>query len=84
MQNRLLTICIAITISIAAGCAAETMMLGKLSDDTKSSVSKNVENKEPKTVKIGGIEWHVNYDAALKIAKESKKPVWLHFGENPG
>lgn len=44
-------------------------------DDTKTA---------PKTVKIGGIDWHVDYDAALKVAKEKKLPLWLHFGENPG
>lgn len=39
---------------------------------------------KPKQVKIGGIQWYVDYDAALKVAKEKKKPIWLHFGENPG
>jgi hypothetical protein len=41
-------------------------------------------NAKPKQVKIGGIDWYVDYDAALKIAKQKKKPIWLHFGENPG
>ena len=39
---------------------------------------------KPKQVKIGGIQWFVDYDAALKIAKTRQKPIWLHFGENPG
>lgn len=40
--------------------------------------------EEPKTVMIGGVKWYVDYDAALKIAQEKDKPMWLHFGENPG
>ena len=44
----------------------------------------NDDKSKAKQVKIGGIEWYVDYDAALKVAKEKKKPIWLHFGENPG
>lgn len=51
--------------------------------ESKSGEEKAVEPK-PKQVKIGGIQWYVNYDAAQKIAKEKNKPMWLHFGENPG
>ena len=36
------------------------------------------------TVKIGEVTWYTDYDQALKIARESHKPLWLHFGENPG
>lgn len=36
------------------------------------------------TVRIGSIDWYVNYDAALAEAKRTNRPVWLHFGENPG
>ncbi len=38
----------------------------------------------PKRVKIGKIDWYVDYDAALAVAKKEKKLLWLHFGENPG
>ncbi len=38
----------------------------------------------PATVKIGKIDWHVNYDEAMKMAQQQNKPLWLHFGENPG
>lgn len=37
-----------------------------------------------RTVRIGGIEWFTDYDAALKLARQQVKPLWLHFGENPG
>lgn len=36
------------------------------------------------TVRIGSINWYVNYDDALADAKRTNRPVWLHFGENPG
>ena len=36
------------------------------------------------TVKIGDIRWYVDYDAALEVAKEQDKALWVHFGENPG
>lgn len=53
--------------------------------ESESKPEEETEEKaKPKKVKIGGIEWYVDYDAALKIAQEEKKPMWLHFGENPG
>ena len=36
------------------------------------------------TVKIGGITWYTNLDAALQVAREQHRPLWVHFGENPG
>ena len=35
-------------------------------------------------VRIGSIYWQVDYDAALALARETKQPLLLHFGENPG
>ena len=35
-------------------------------------------------VTIGSIEWETDYDRALTRAKQTGKPLWLHFGENPG
>ena len=37
-----------------------------------------------KTRRIGEIEWQLDYDKAMKIAKETNRPLWLHFGEHPG
>ena len=42
------------------------------------------EEKKAKTLKIGKIEWYLDYDEAMKVAKERKQPLWLHFGEHPG
>lgn len=41
-----------------------------------------VQNVE--TVRIGRIDWYVDYDAAMQVARDTAKPLWLHFGENPG
>jgi hypothetical protein len=35
-------------------------------------------------VTIGDVTWYVDYDAALAIAREQDKALWVHFGENPG
>ena len=35
-------------------------------------------------VRIGGVLWYVDYDAALEVAREQDKALWVHFGENPG
>ena len=39
---------------------------------------------QEENVRIGGIDWLVDYDRALAVARQQNKPVWLHFGENPG
>ena len=35
-------------------------------------------------VTIGDVLWYVDYDAAVEIAREQDKALWVHFGENPG
>jgi hypothetical protein len=35
-------------------------------------------------IRIGGISWYTDYDAALRLAQREHRPLWLHFGENPG
>ncbi|MEM7473613.1 MAG: hypothetical protein AAF483_01335 [Planctomycetota bacterium] len=59
----------------------------KTQDDSKDEdAGKAAEKEKPeaKKVKIGGVQWYVDYDAALKVAKDEEKLMWLHFGENPG
>jgi hypothetical protein len=36
------------------------------------------------TLTIGQIRWYTDYDEALVVARQQKKPLWLHFGEDPG
>lgn len=38
----------------------------------------------PRRVRIGGISWYTDYDFAMRVARQENKPLWLHFGENPG
>lgn len=35
-------------------------------------------------VRIGEIDWYVDYAAAQAVAREVDKPLWVHFGEHPG
>lgn len=35
-------------------------------------------------VQIGGVHWYVDYEAALEVARQEEKALWVHFGENPG
>jgi hypothetical protein len=35
-------------------------------------------------VRIGGVDWYVDYEVALAQARAVGKPLWVHFGENPG
>ncbi len=52
--------------------------------DTGASEQKITRNASDKTVRIGAIDWYVKYEDAMAAAKESNRPIWLHFGENPG
>ena len=36
------------------------------------------------TVQIGEILWYVDYDRAVEFARAEDKPLWVHFGEDPG
>ena len=33
---------------------------------------------------IGDVLWHTDYDAAVEVARAEGKPLWVHFGEDPG
>ena len=39
---------------------------------------------EAPQVRIGEIDWYVDYEAAQLIARAQDKALWVHFGENPG
>ena len=51
---------------------------------TSDSAGQNAAPADAQIVRIGSINWYVNYDQALAAAKQTGRPVWLHFGENPG
>jgi hypothetical protein len=35
-------------------------------------------------VLIGDVSWYVDYEDAVTVARREDKPLWVHFGENPG
>lgn len=53
--------------------------LGGSADPVEVAVDPNAQ-----TVRIGEIDWYVDYEDAMAAAQASNRPVWLHFGENPG
>lgn len=76
---KLLSLIFVLTISL--GCQGTTAYLASpLVGDTEVDDSSTTS----KTVRIGSIDWYVDYDAAMKVAKTKNMPLWLHFGENPG
>ena len=50
----------------------------------KTSPAPSSKSTNAETVRIGSIDWYVKYEDALAEAKRSSRPIWLHFGENPG
>ncbi len=61
------------------------MLVAAMSSSCRTD-SSNAEASElhVEQVRIGEILWYVHYDAALAIAREQDKALWVHFGENPG
>lgn len=35
-------------------------------------------------VRIGSVDWYVDYEAAVEVARAQRKALWVHFGEDPG
>jgi len=65
-------------IAMALGLGASSCRMETHPSETPSSDS------AAGRVTIGGVAWYVDYDAALAIAREQDKALWVHFGENPG
>lgn len=34
--------------------------------------------------RIGDVYWYTDFDAAVQVARAAGKPLWVHFGEDPG
>lgn len=65
-----------LALALSHGCAGPPA--------SQSAVGIETAAGNGETVRIGSIDWYVNYDEALAEAKRTQRPVWLHFGENPG
>ena len=50
----------------------------------ESSAEPRPEGSQPERVQIGSVHWYVDYEAAVQVAREQDKALWVHFGENPG
>lgn len=66
-------------VAQGSGQQESTLNAGLESGSTTTPIVTDAE-----TVRIGSINFYVDYDEALADAKQSGRPVWLHFGENPG
>jgi len=34
--------------------------------------------------RIGAVDWYLDYDRGRRAALELERPLWVHFGEDPG
>ena len=87
-----------LTLVLTHGCAGPSVsqLPGEVESDREGESSAEVSASnsatlpppalasDAQTVRIGSIDWYVKYDDALADAKRTHRPVWLHFGENPG
>lgn len=69
---------------LATSCASENSKNSTDGSNDPPTVGGQKELEMGKTVRIGAIDFWVDYDAALAYAKANNLRVWLHFGENPG
>ncbi len=67
--------------SVCAALAVSLLVLGAchVDRDASSGASGGVAQ-----VRIGEVDWYVDYESARAHAREVDKPLWVHFGEHPG
>ena len=53
-------------------------------DPTPDAAAHSTSSGMPAQVEIGEVLWFVDYEAAVEVARREGKPLWVHFGENPG
>jgi hypothetical protein len=68
-------LCVLLAIWLPAGCRSDP----EPKAPPVARASENIASAE-----IGRIRWYLDYDKALAIARETDKPLWVHFGEHPG
>ena len=82
-----------LTLALNHGCAGPSISQSAVDIETETESDGSSTNSatpvplaasDAETVRIGSIDWYVDYDEALAEAKRTQRPVWLHFGENPG
>ena len=60
------------------------VLTGIVGTACRSNAQPNQSMNTAEQVRIGDVLWYVDYDAALEIARQQDKALWVHFGENPG
>ena len=60
------------------------LLLTACSMDTDDAPTPPAADATAVQVRIGEIDWYVDYTAAQAVAREVDKPLWVHFGEHPG
>jgi hypothetical protein len=67
----------ALALGFAGACHSPNDSGGGAAPATPSAMN------QPRVL-IGQIDWYVDYDRALEVARERDQPLWVHFGEHPG
>ena len=64
--------------------ALAVLLIGLLVTACRSNPQPGDRRGSAEQVRIGDVLWYVDYDAAVEVARREDKPLWVHFGENPG
>ena len=73
--------------SLVTLAAAAVLGLAACQSDAHVSAPADAEEAPTaaaETRRIGKIDWYLDYDAALAVARQENKALWVHFGEDPG
>lgn len=65
-------------------CLVACKMDSSKSDSNIPATDAISEAAHAKQELIGGVQWYVDYEVAVEIARKQDKSLWVHFGENPG
>lgn len=59
-------------------------LVGPLMLLSACQISADEATSTPTSVRIGAIDWLTDFDEAARVSRANGKPLWMHFGENPG
>jgi uncharacterized protein YbjT (DUF2867 family) len=74
-------------LASASACQPQTLHTAPTMDSTTANptaVPNALQADDLETTRIGKIRWYTDYDAAAELARTLDKPMWVHFGEDPG
>lgn len=76
-----------LSLASASACHQQALHTATTMDSTTANpaAAPNVVHAaDLATTRIGKIDWYTDYDAAVELARSLDKPLWVHFGEDPG